>query len=180
MKNLNLSDLLKQISDKDTVTINHSMRVSDLCYRFCLFLGKDNSFCEEMRIAGLLHDIGKITIPDEVLKKPSKLTPEEYSVIQAHTVNGASILKDLGASELIVNVAYGHHLGFVKPGYPDASLSGKAIPEECRIAAICDVFEALTAKRQYKDPFTYEEALKMMDGTMDPELFDAFKTFINK
>lgn len=180
MMNFNLSDLLKQISDKDDVTINHSVRVSDLCYRFCLFLGKDNSFCEEMRLAGLLHDIGKITIPDEVLKKPSKLTPEEYSVIQSHTVNGATILRDLGASDIMVNVAYGHHLGFTKPGYPDAALSGKEIPYECRIAAICDVFEALTAERQYKDPFTVEKALQMMEGTMDPELFDTFKTFINK
>lgn len=180
MKNLNLSDLLEQISDKDTVTINHSMRVSDLCYRFCLFLGKDELFAEEMRVAGLLHDLGKITIPDEILKKPSRLTSEEYSVIKNHTVNGATILKELGASELIVNVAYGHHLGFNGNGYPDASKAGKDIPEECRIAAICDVFEALTAKRQYKEALPVQEVLEMMEGTLDPDLFSAFKTFINE
>lgn len=180
MKNLNLSDLLKQISDKDTVTLNHSMRVSDLCNRFCLFLGKDEAFAEEMRIAGLLHDLGKLTIPDAILKKPAGLTPQEYSVIKSHTVNGASILKELGASELIISVAYGHHLGYNGNGYPDASIAGKAIPEECRIAAICDVFEALTAKRQYKEALPREKAFEIMEGTLDPELFSAFKTFINK
>lgn len=101
-------------------------------------------------------------------------------MIKNHTVNGATILKELGASELIVNVAYGHHLGFNGNGYPDASKAGKDIPEECRIAAICDVFEALTAKRQYKEALPVQEVLEMMEGTLDPDLFSAFKTFINE
>lgn len=179
--NFNLSDLLKQISDKDTVTINHSMRVSDLCYRFSLFLGKGESYAEEMRVAGLLHDLGKITIPDEILKKPARLTEEEFGVIKNHTLNGAALLRSMGASQLVVNVAEGHHLSYKGNGYPDASICGKSIPEECRIAAICDVFEALTAKRQYKEAYTVSETLeKMNNGTLDPDLFEAFVTFITK
>ena len=168
-------DWLTKIKEKDEVTYSHSLNVSRLCYEFSLFLGKSKEFAEEMKIAGLLHDIGKLEIPDEVLNKPGKLTDKEYEIMKSHTICSSSYLKE--ATDIVRNVAWGHHLSFNGNGYPDKSLSGLNIPEECRIAAICDVFEALTAKRQYKEPMTSNEALNLMTNfnQLDPYLFERFK-----
>lgn len=177
--NKNIVALLEQIKLKDEVTYNHSLRVSNLCYDFCISLGKSKEYAEEMRLAGLLHDVGKIMVPDEVLNKPGRLTDSEFIIMKEHTTNSVKLL--ITYSELIRNVANGHHLSYVGNGYPNASISGKNIPEECRIAAICDIYEALTAKRQYKEPMSKEKALEIMhsDRKLDPELLAQFEKCIN-
>lgn len=166
--------LLEKIKEKDEITYKHSVNVGNLCYEFCIFLGKSKEYAEEMKVAGFLHDVGKLLTPDEVLNKPGFLTEEEYGIIKSHTTNSAEFLSK--RSKLVRNVAWGHHLSFRGGGYPNASLSGYDIPEECRIAAICDVFEALTAKRQYKEAYSTKEALaKMKEFTQfDPKLLDSF------
>lgn len=170
--------LLEQIKLKDDITYKHSLNVSNLMYNFCIYLEKSKEYAVEMRLAGLVHDCGKIMIPDEILKKPTKLTEEEFSIMKKHTVYGANLLINCDSS-IIRNVVYGHHLSFKGNGYPDATLSGKAIPEECRIASVCDVFEALTAKRQYKEPMTEKRALEIMEkGNLDPYILNKFKQFI--
>lgn len=171
-----ITALLGQIKTKDEITYRHSLRVSDLMARFGAYLGKSEEEVEELRLAGLVHDCGKISIPDEILNKPARLTEEEFSIMKAHTVNSIDLLRFID-STVIRNVAYGHHLSFSGNGYPDATKSGKNIPEECRIATICDVFEALTAKRQYKEAKTAEEAFEIMDKStsFDPDLYKAFK-----
>ena len=171
---------INKIKEKDEVTYTHSLNVSMLCYEFSLFLSKSQAFAEEMKVAGLLHDIGKLDIPDEVLNKPGKLTDKEYEIMKSHTIYSKSYLRE--TSDIVRNVAWGHHLSFSGGGYPDATLSGFNIPEECRIAAICDVYDALTAKRQYKEPMTSSEALGLMSNfkQLDPELFEKFKRMMEE
>ncbi len=170
--------LLEQIKSKDAVTYKHCLRVSDLMYNFCVYLNKPEKYTKEMRLAGLVHDCGKIMIPDEILKKPVKLTEKEFSIMKKHTVYGANLLINCDSS-IIRNVTYGHHLSFKGNGYPDATFFGKAIPEECRIASICDVFEALTTKRQYKEPMAENKAFEIMEkGNLDPDILNLFKQFI--
>lgn len=166
------------MKQKDEITYSHSLNVSKLCYEFCLFLGKTEEYASEMRIAGLLHDIGKLNIPDKVLNKPGKLTDNEFEIMKSHTLYSVSYLTD--TSDIVRTVAWGHHLSFSGGGYPDATLSGENIPEECRIAAVCDVYEALTAKRQYKEPMMGSEALSLMSNfkQLDPILFEKFKMMI--
>lgn len=173
-------DILQLIKEKDEITYSHSLNVSKLCYDFCIYLGKSQEYASEMRIAGLLHDIGKLDVPDEILKKPGALTDKEYEIMKSHTIYSASYLSD--ASDLVRNVAWGHHLSFNGSGYPEKSLSGEKIPEECRIAAICDVFEALTAKRQYKEAMESSKALDLMKNfnQLDPNLFEIFKNMIEE
>lgn len=176
-----ITALLGQIKTKDEVTFKHSLRVADLMSRFGAYLGKSEKEVEELRLAGLVHDCGKISIPDEVLNKPAKLTNEEFQIMRNHTVYSADLLKSVD-SEVIKNVAIGHHLSFSGNGYPDAAKAGKDIPEECRIACVCDVFEALTAKRQYKEAMTASEAFKEMDKmpNFDPDLYESFKQMMNQ
>ena len=176
--NTEIIALLEQIKSKDEVTYRHSLRVSDLCYNFCIFIGKSKRYAKEMKIAGLLHDVGKIMIPDEVLNKPGRLSDLEFTIMKEHTTNSITLLVEY--SEIIRNVAKGHHLSYIGNGYPEAMISGKNIPEECRITAICDIYEALTAKRQYKEPMTKEKALEIMhtDGKLDPDLLEQFEQFI--
>lgn len=168
-------DIIKKIKEKDMVTYSHSLNVSKLCYQFSLFLGKPQEYAELMRVAGLFHDAGKLMIPDEILNKPSRLTEDEFVVMKSHALNGAMFfLNDM--PEIVRNVAYGHHLSYVGGGYPDANISGDEIPLEARIAAVCDVYEALTAKRQYKEGKTTEEAITIMNqmNSLDPTLRASF------
>jgi len=166
------------IEKKDIITAMHSKNVASLMYGFALFLNKTKKEANILYIAGLFHDVGKLDVPDYILNKPTKLENSEFAIMQNHTEFSKNHLDD-SYEEVIRNVAYGHHLAFDGTGYP-VSLKGKNIPEECRIAAICDVYEALTAKRQYKEPFSKEKALSliMQSTKLDPELVKKFVEFI--
>jgi len=135
--------------------------------------------------AAKLHDIGKVAMPDSVLLKPGKLTPEEFDIIKTHPVHGANLLdeavKKLGDDNLLKeaqNIAYAHHEKWNGTGYP-RNLKGQDIPLSARIAAIADVFDALTSERPYKTAFTNEEAFGIMYGDagthFDPYLVEVVK-----
>ena len=132
-----------------------------------------------------LHDIGKVAMPDNVLLKPGKLTPEEFEIIKTHPVHGAQLLdaavEKLGDDNLLRearNIAYAHHEKWNGAGYP-RNLSGTGIPLSARIAAIADVFDALTSERPYKKAFSNKDALKILyedaGSHFDPYLIDIVK-----
>jgi HD-GYP domain-containing protein (c-di-GMP phosphodiesterase class II) len=129
-----------------------------------------------------LHDLGKIAIPDAVLLKPGKLTPDEFEIIKMHPVYGEDMLhdavKEMGEDSLLLtarDIAYGHHEKWNGSGYP-RGISGAEIPLSARIAAIADVFDALTSLRPYKNPFPAEKAFSIIyadSGThFDPYLVE--------
>ena len=118
-----------------------------------------------------MHDLGKITIDDEILRKPGKYTPEEFEIMKTHAAEGARIVKqildgtdDVNFMKIAVNVAHFHHERWDGSGYPN-KLKGEEIPLEARIMAIADVYDALVSKRVYKEKMSFEEANKIiMDG----------------
>ncbi len=140
-------------------------------------MGEDEA--EELRHAAVLHDVGKIGIPDAVLLKPGRLDADEIAVMRRHTAIGASILSGSSSPlmQLAETIALTHHERWDGTGYP-AGLAGEAIPLPGRIAAICDVFDALLARRPYKERWSLDEALVeilSLAGThFDPELTRAF------
>ena len=134
---------------------------------------------DEIRIAAPMHDIGKIGIPDAILKKPGKLTSDEFEIMKSHAPIGSRILSNSKSSlvKMAQEISLGHHEKVDGSGYPNG-LSGKDIPQSARIVAIVDVFDALIHKRIYKDKMSVEDAIEiMMEGRethFDPKLFDLF------
>ncbi|SHE51666.1 HDIG domain-containing protein [Marinitoga hydrogenitolerans DSM 16785] len=156
---------------RDNYTHTHSKNVSNLAIKIGKILKFNDSFLEELEIAALLHDIGKIGIPDNILNKPSKLTEKEYKIIQSHTIIGAKLLSEIDF--LSKNISLGaleHHEKLDGSGYPynkknnDISLFGK-------ILAVADIYDALTAKRVYKEPWPKEQVIKMLKNDC-PKKFD--------
>jgi len=129
-----------------------------------------------------LHDVGKIAIPDRILLKPGKLTPEEYEIMKTHTTRGKEIIGELGDVNASLylkhceDICYGHHERWDGKGYP-RGLAGADIPLTARMAALADVYDALVSARVYKSGMSYEEAVKIIvDGKgtqFDPILTDA-------
>ena len=140
--------------------------------------------------ASTLHDIGKIAIPDEILNKPGRLTPEEFSVIKNHSRIGADILKELPIEQqesALVHTAYEicrwHHERYDGSGYPDG-LMGDDIPISAQVVSIADVYDALTSERCYKGAYSHEKAMEMIlegqCGVFNPLLLDCIKTLDKK
>ena len=139
--------------------------------------------------ASSMHDIGKITIPDEILNKPGKLTPEEFNIMKRHTLNCAQMLNavPIGKDERLMKYAYEicrwHHERFDGRGYPDG-LKGDEIPIAAQIVSIADVYDALTSERCYKRAFTHEKALEMIHnnecGVFNPILIECFDAIADK
>lgn len=140
--------------------------------------------------AANLHDIGKISIPDEVLQKPGKLTDEEFAIMKTHPTEGARIIRETLAQlenkdyvKLAYDMAYYHHEKFAGGGYP-CNLKGEEIPLSARIMAICDVYDALRSKRHYKDGFPVEKAVSIIresKGThFDPDIADVFLQHVDE
>ena len=137
------------IDAKDEYTRGHSRRVAEYAVAIAAELGYDAAGCEDVRFIGLLHDIGKIGVPDSVLNKPGRLSDEEYQLMKDHTTIGGEILKDITMiGELDVGAKY-HHERYDGKGYPDG-LKGEDIPEIARIIAVADAYDAMTSNRIYR------------------------------
>jgi putative two-component system response regulator len=170
---------------KDDDTAVHIHRMSRYSAILAEGLGLSSVEVESIRFASPMHDIGKLGVPDSILMKPGKLTPQEFKEMQKHTVFGAKILENaraelLRASEMI---ALTHHEKWDGSGYP-RGLKGENIPLSGRIVALADVFDALTTKRCYKPAFSLEESMRIIKEStghhFDPKIVQAFNNNIEK
>ena len=164
---------------RDDETGQHLQRMSRYCQLIAQRIGLDEATCELLRIASPMHDVGKLGIPDRILLKPGKLTPDEFTIMKGHAEIGYRILVCSNATPLkmAATIAHTHHEKWDGNGYP-RGLKGEDIPLHGRIAAIADVFDALTSARPYKPAWALEDALQLMRtnrGThFDPTLVDVF------
>ncbi|MGM0554079.1 MAG: HD-GYP domain-containing protein [Pseudomonadota bacterium] len=164
---------------RDEETGNHILRMSHICEVLARASGWDEVACEQILLASPMHDLGKIGIPDAILLKPGHLDPEEWAVMQTHAEIGARLLEgdDSDLLRMAHEIALTHHEKWDGSGYPNG-LAGDAIPHAGRIAALADVFDALTSERPYKKAWTVDEALELIranrDVHFDPALVDIF------
>ncbi|MCE9546133.1 MAG: HD domain-containing protein [Planctomycetia bacterium] len=169
--------LSSAINAKDQYTCGHSDRVARVAVRLAEEMGLAQDMRRTLYLAGLLHDIGKIGVKDEVLSKPGKLTPEEYEHIKQHPVLGYSILKGLKKIEPVLPAVLHHHESWNGKGYPDG-LAGEEIPLIARILAVADAFDAMGSDRPYRKGMDDENLDKILhDGAgrqWDVEVIDAF------
>jgi HD-GYP domain-containing protein (c-di-GMP phosphodiesterase class II) len=168
-----LTTLVAAVGAKDNETANHIDRVSELALLIGREAGVRDERLELLRWAGRLHDVGKIGVPNSVLLKPGRLTPDEFETMKLHTQRGwliASRSPTLAAAATIIRA---HHERYDGGGYPDG-LRGEDIPLESRIITCADIWDALTGKRPYKDGLPPEKAaaimLDEMQGHLDPRL----------
>ena len=163
--------LANAIDAKDVYTHGHSMRVAEYSRQIAVLAEKDEKFCQDVYFAGLLHDVGKIGIPNDIINKNGKLTDEEFAEIKKHPVIGKQILSSISKSPYLSIGANYHHERYDGRGYPDG-LKGEDIPELARIIAVADAYDAMTSKRSYRDPIPQdkvrEEIVKGMGNQFDP------------
>jgi putative nucleotidyltransferase with HDIG domain len=151
---------LCRVKNKDDYTFLHSVSVCALQVSFCRAIGLDAGTIHLAGIGGLLHDIGKVKVPDKILNKAGRLTDEEFKVMKCHVVESKHILyKTEGISEVSIQVAYQHHERHDGSGYPEG-LKGEAISRMGKMAAICDVYDAITSDRVYHKGLAPHEALR--------------------
>lgn len=148
--------LAQAIDAKDTYTNGHSSRVAKYSRMIAARSGYSESRQDEIYMMGLLHDVGKIGVPDEVINKPSKLTDEEFEMIKKHPVIGSRILGSIKERPKLATGARWHHEGFSGGGYPDG-IAGEEIPEEARIIAVADAYDAMTSRRSYRGVMPQEK-----------------------
>jgi putative nucleotidyltransferase with HDIG domain len=169
------------IESKDAYTLGHCERVADYACALARDAGFDEITMFWFRIGALLHDVGKIVVPSEILNKPGRFTPEEREIMERHAAAGSDLLGDIEFPWDVLPMVRGHHERWDGTGYPDR-LAGEEIDLSARITCIADVFDALTTDRPYRPGFTRDEALAMMaadSGKMfDPELFARFERVI--
>lgn len=164
---------------RDGDTGDHIRRMSCYCEAVARQLGYPQEWCRLILFASPMHDVGKLGIPDSILKKPGALTPDERAVMERHTIIGGQLLSgaDNDILSMAERIALTHHERWDGRGYPNG-LAGDAIAPEGRIAAVADVFDALTNKRIYKPAFPFEEAFSLVQSErgkhFDPAVVDAF------
>ncbi|HEY5662789.1 MAG TPA: HD domain-containing phosphohydrolase [Ilumatobacter sp.] len=164
---------------RDSETGEHTNRVGDLAAELAHALGKSPEWCEQLRLAARLHDIGKVAVPDSVLRKTGPLTVEEYEMMKAHTSMGHRILAGNSAPmfQMAAEIAQSHHEWWDGSGYP-LGIGHSSIALSGRIVAIADVYDALCSKRPYKRAWGKEESARFVvsgrGGQFDPDIVDAF------
>ena len=170
--------LINAMEAKDIYLRGHSQRVAELGASIASALGLDDDTIEHVRLAGRLHDVGKIGIREEVLNKPGKLTAEEYGHIKDHVRVGMEILAPLRHLGVVLDYVHDHHERWDGSGYPRGR-GGEDITTGGRILAAADAFDALTSRRAYREPMTPRQAISLLgheDGRhLDPEVFEALK-----
>ena len=166
-----------EFRDEDTGA--HIERIGRFSVLLAEHIGMDAEFCERLRHAAPLHDVGKVAIPDAILLKPGPLTPEERAIVETHAEEGHRLVRGSSSSilDMAATIALSHQEKWDGSGYP-RGLKGEAIPIEGRIVAVADVFDALTSDRVYRRAFSVEDAIQMMREQrgrhFDPILLDAF------
>jgi putative nucleotidyltransferase with HDIG domain len=175
-----VGDWARSIESKDPYTLGHCERVADYACALARAVHIDDGSLFWFRIGALLHDVGKIDVPIDVLNKPGKLTPEERALMERHPVAGVEMLKDVEFPWDVLPMVRSHHERWDGRGYPDR-LTGEEIPLHARILTVADVFDALTTHRPYRPAFSSDEALRIMRedaGAFDPSLFPVFERLV--
>jgi putative two-component system response regulator len=162
---------------KDAYTRGHSARVGDLAARLARELGEPAEAAERLRLGGMLHDIGKVAVPEALLHKPGRLTPDEIERVMAHPVVGWEICRRLRSAAPVLDVIRYHHERFDGSGYPEG-LAGERIPWPTRILSVADALDALTSERPYRAGLPLAEAVALLAteterGKWDPRVFAA-------
>ncbi|UCF33928.1 MAG: HD domain-containing protein, partial [Phycisphaerales bacterium] len=169
--------LATAVDAKDHYTHSHSARVAELCVIVAqrMNIGDPNTL-REIRLSGLLHDIGKIGVPESILGKPSELSREEYAKVKEHAEIGSRIIEQVPGLEFVASAVLHHHERYDGLGYP-AGLVGSAIPFASRLISAADVFDTLTSDRPYRKAISVDEAIRELQrsrGTQqDPSIVDA-------
>lgn len=175
--------LTSAIDAKDTYTKGHSSRVAKYSREIARRMGKTQEEIDEVYYAGLLHDVGKIGIPNAIINKPGRLTDEEFAVIKTHPAIGAGILENISEMPNLSLGAHYHHERYDGKGYPDG-LFGKEIPEMARIIGTADAYDAMSSKRSYRDVLPQEVVraeIEQGKGTQfDPGIADIMLTIIDE
>ncbi len=175
--------LATAIDAKDTYTHGHSARVAEYSEMIARESGWDEDSCREVYYAALLHDVGKIGIPNEIINKKGKLNEAEYDVIKGHPVIGNQILSSISRSPYLSIGAHYHHERYDGRGYPDR-LKGEDVPALARIIAVADAYDAMTSKRSYRDPIPQqrvrEELVKGLGTQFDPEFAKVMLRLIDR
>ena len=175
-----LADFLAHIVDsKSPYTFQHSHKVAEISKGLASQLGFDDLHCEEIYIAGLLHDVGKLRVPDDILYKEGQLSPTEYAMIKRHSVDTLLTLRQLLPDTKIANWAGNHHERLDGSGYP-YHLNEDDLDMESRIIAVADVFQALAEKRPYKERFGADDILEILSNMvakhkLDNQVFELLK-----
>ncbi len=179
--------IVKALSDaidaKDPYTNGHSARVAEYSREIARRAGFSSSEQNDIYMMGLLHDVGKIGIPDAIINKPSRLTDEEYSLIMRHPLTGAEILGNITEFQQLGTGAKWHHERYDGKGYPDG-ISGENIPAEARIIAVADTYDAMSSRRSYRDVLPQAEVREEMEKGMgtqfDPVFLKIMLTMIDE
>lgn len=178
-----IETIANTIDAKDSYTQGHSRRVADYSVKIAQYMGFPPEEIERLRYIALLHDVGKIAVPDIVLNKPSRLTNEEFGLLKMHTTAGGDILKDIDAIPDIALGARFHHERYDGKGYPDG-LKGEEIPLAARIVCLADAFDAMTSNRIYRKHLSIdvvmEEIRKCRGDQFDPVCVDAFLEYLKQ
>ncbi len=164
-------------------THGHSSRVAEYATTLANAAGMDPSNATSVELGALLHDVGKVAVPDSVLNKPGPLTPEEWVVMRRHSAAGERLLSTMEFPWDIATMVRHHHEAWDGSGYPD-NLSGEGIPWMARVLCVADVFDALTTARPYRDAYDTKDAMEIMDemsgSTLDPELYRIFRRLVTE
>jgi len=162
---------------RDLNTGVHSTRLAEWGLRVARDLGVPETCMSDLEMGALLHDIGKIGVPDHILNKPGRLTPEEYEVVKRHPEFGWTVIRNLPGMEQTSLYVLHHHENFDGTGYP-ARLQGAEIPIGSRIVSVIDAFDAMVSSRPYRDGMPVDEALRRLveaSGTQfDPAVIESF------
>jgi putative nucleotidyltransferase with HDIG domain len=160
---------LLRIKDFDQYTVTHTLNVSVLTMALAEYLGLSDKEVRAFGIAGLLHDLGKVKVPDEILNKPGKLTDEERAVMSNHTIEGARIIMETEEHlDLAAVVAYEHHIKIDGGGYPKVRYQ-RQCHQASNLVHVCDVFDALRTHRPYREAWPAERALSIIEEGAGPE-----------
>jgi response regulator RpfG family c-di-GMP phosphodiesterase len=175
--------LINAMEAKDLYLRGHSQRVAELAGQLAEEMALDQTMCEDLRIAGRLHDVGKIGIRESILNKPGRLTAEEFEHVKQHVQIGLDILAPLSHLRTPLNYVEHHHEHWDGAGYPHG-FSGEEIPLGARILCAADTFDALTSKRAYREPMEPQAALEHLrvdvGKQFDPCVYDALVRVVTR
>lgn len=174
--------ITRAIDARDKFTSGHSQRVATISTSFAKYLCLEPVVIDDLEISALLHDIGKLGVPESIINKPGPLSDSEYDSIKTHPLAGAEIIKDITELQYIIDVVKYHHEKYNGEGYP-FNLSGDSIPYIARIISITDAYDAMVSNRPYRKGLTIQNALEEIhknSGTQfDPDLANDFIQFMN-